>query len=111
SIRGGLSGRRGRLRRSSAPRASSSSVRRSSSDVRRWLLNSSAILGAVWLVAMPPRCPAPGVEDLFVAQTHAAADAESMCTMPDRGGQEPRIAIPQTSDGLGGDQPPVRMVV
>jgi DNA-binding beta-propeller fold protein YncE len=86
---------------------------------RRPLL-SVAIVIACWVVVAPSG-RAPSVEQLFVAETQAAADADAMCLMPDRGdrggasseaaaagGQS--IAIPTATD-LSGDMPPLRMVV
>jgi DNA-binding beta-propeller fold protein YncE len=53
------------------------------------------------------------IEQLFVAQMQAAADRDSTCTMPplDENGQEPRLAIPKSTDQGGADLAPVRMVV
>jgi DNA-binding beta-propeller fold protein YncE len=68
-----------------------------------------AVAAGVWLVAVPPG-PTASVEDMFVARTEAAAEAEgSVCLMPDADPQQ--IAIPQRSDSEGGDIAPVRMVV
>jgi DNA-binding beta-propeller fold protein YncE len=54
---------------------------------------------------------APSIEEMFVAATHAAEDAEgAMCAMPDDA-DAPQIAVPKSSNVEGGDLPPVRMVV
>jgi DNA-binding beta-propeller fold protein YncE len=81
--------------------------------VYRWLINSTTLVGAAWLLTVTPRCPVPSVAEVFVAQTQAAEEADSICQMPDAEGegQDQHIAIPETSDALGGDLPPVRMVV
>jgi DNA-binding beta-propeller fold protein YncE len=84
--------------------------------VRRRILTTAAAAAALWLVALPAG-RAPSVEDMFVATTEAAEDADgAMCMMPDaadaaRGGGGQQIAIPTRSDAEGGDLPPVRMVV
>jgi DNA-binding beta-propeller fold protein YncE len=78
--------------------------------VRRRLPAIAAALGAVWLTATPGRTPS--IEQVIVAETQAASEADAMCTMPDRetaGGDQ--IAVPAASDPLGGDLPPLRMVV
>jgi DNA-binding beta-propeller fold protein YncE len=92
--------------------------------VRRRVTTTFAIAAGLWLVA--PAGRAPSVEDMFVATTEAAEEAEgAMCAMPDESDSEVRlasqtsqsdqtvrpIAIPQRSDAEGGDIPPVRMVV
>jgi len=73
---------------------------------------------ALWLIALPTGTPS--VEDMFVATTQAAEEAEgAMCMMSDaepdldavQPGQVPQIAIPARSDTDRGDLPPVRMVV
>jgi DNA-binding beta-propeller fold protein YncE len=76
-------------------------------------MKSTTVVGAAWLLLVPPRCPVPSVAEVFVAQTQAAEEADAPCLMPDAEGegQDQRIAIPETSDALGGDLPPVRMVV
>jgi DNA-binding beta-propeller fold protein YncE len=81
--------------------------------VYRWLINSTTLVGAAWLLTVTPRCPVPSVAEVFVAQMQAAEEADSICLMPDAEGegQNQHIAIPETSDALGGDLPPVRMVV
>jgi len=84
--------------------------------VRRRILTTAAAAAALWLVALPAG-RAPSVEDMFVATTEAAEDADgAMCMMPEaadaaRGGGGQQIAIPTRSDAEGGDLPPVRMVV
>jgi DNA-binding beta-propeller fold protein YncE len=83
--------------------------------VYRWVVSATTFIGAVWVLSAAPRCPLPSVAEMFVAGTQAAADADSICLMPDAEGdeasQDQRVAIPETSDALGGDLPPVRMVV
>jgi DNA-binding beta-propeller fold protein YncE len=74
----------------------------------RRVATSVAVVAGVWL-AVVPRGRGPTVEDMFVATTEAAADAESVCLMPDADAQQ--IAIPQRTDSDGGDIAPVRMVV
>lgn len=82
--------------------------------MRNRLITSIVLVTGVCFV-MPSR--APSVEDMFVAATEAAADAEgTLCMTP--GAAESvgplaaaQIAIPTTSDPAGGDLPPVRMVV
>jgi DNA-binding beta-propeller fold protein YncE len=70
---------------------------------------SIAFAAGAWLTAFPAG-RAPSVQDVFVATTEAAADAEGMlCLMPDADTQQ--IAVPARSDSEGGDIPPVRMVV
>ena len=79
--------------------------------MRRWFSASTALAAGLWLLSAGPLSP-PSVEQLFVAQTQAASDADAMCLMPDAGGgQQAGIPIPTSSDILGGDLPPVRMVV
>ena len=84
--------------------------------MRRRILTTAAAAAALWLVALPAG-RAPSVEDMFVATTEAAEDADgAMCMMPEaadaaRGGGGQQIAIPTRSDAEGGDLPPVRMVV
>src|SRR5712692_8293211 len=90
--------------------------------MRRRALTTVLFVVALWL-ASTPSGRGPSVQEMFVAGTQAAAEAETMCLMPDsgesieRGGesiepstQEPRLAIPTTTD-LSGDIPPLRMVV
>jgi len=66
-------------------------------------------LGALWVIATPPGHLS--VEDAFVASTIAAAEAGSICLMPDDATEAAQIVVPTASDSLGGDLPPVRMVV
>src|SRR2546423_2810601 len=88
--------------------------------MRRRLVTSIAVAVGVSLVGVPAG-RGPSVEDVFVATTGAAAEADgSICLMPDagdavggRGVLDPaqQLAIPERSDTEGGDIPPVRMVV
>jgi DNA-binding beta-propeller fold protein YncE len=79
-------------------------------DVRRWLLSTLTLFIATWLLSVSHR--SAQLEQLFVAQTQAAVDAESMCLRPDADErQQTGLAIPASSDSVGGDLPPVRMVV
>lgn len=70
-----------------------------------------------WIV-VAPRDRGPSVQDLFVAETQAAAEFETVCLMPEAGPGESvepasqgSIVVPAASDAGGGDLPPVRMVV
>src|ERR1700681_1662424 len=75
----------------------------------RRALTAIAVAAGAWLAAVPTS-RAPSVEDVFVATTEAAAEAEgSLCMTADADAQQ--IAIPARSDAKGGDIPPVRMVV
>jgi DNA-binding beta-propeller fold protein YncE len=105
-------------------------MRRITDMRRRPVLTSISVAAGVWLLAGPAG-RAPSVEDMFVATTEAAAEAEdTLCLMPNDvsgvpGGAEvagvagvggvsgapQQIAIPKRSDAEGGDIPPVRMVV
>src|SRR5438552_5633914 len=86
----------------------------------RRLVTPIAVALGVWLVGVPAG-RGPSVEDIFVATTEAAAEADgSLCLMPDAadavGGRSvvspaQQLAIPERSDTEGGDIPPVRMVV
>lgn len=80
--------------------------------MRRWLSASAALAAALWLLSAG-RLGSPSVEQMFVAQTQAASESESICLMPgtDDGQQQAAIPIPTSSDILGGDLPPVRMVM
>jgi hypothetical protein len=88
--------------------------------MRRRVVTSIAVAAGVWLVGVHAGRE-PSVEDVFVATTEAAAEADGdLCLMPDaadavgaRAVLEPaqQIAIPERSDTQGGDIPPVRMVV
>ena len=83
----------------------------------RRLVTPIAVALGVWLVGGR----GPSVEDIFVATTEAAAEADgSLCLMPDAAdavggrsvvGPTQQLAIPERSDTEGGDIPPVRMVV
>ena len=79
---------------------------------RRWLTTTLIVVG-LWVVASDPQ-RRPSIEQTFVAEAQAAAAADAMCLMPDRGESEPgtqaQIAIPTATD-LSGDMPPLRMVV
>src|ERR1043165_8919611 len=79
--------------------------------VRRWPFATLVAAVALLLIALP-RSRARSVEELFVARAQAAAAAGEICTMPPLPGeeQERQLAIPTARD-LGGDMPPVRMVV
>ena len=71
---------------------------------------SIALAAAAWLVASPWG-RGTSVEDVFVAATEAAEEAEgNLCLMPDAADPQ-QITIPQSSNSEGGDLPPVRMVV
>lgn len=79
--------------------------------MRRQLLRALAVVAGLYLVT--PSC-APSVEEMFVAATEAAEEAEgAMCLMPDGvdGAEQSPIAIPKSSNIEGGDLAPVRMVV
>jgi len=88
--------------------------------MRRRLVTPIAVALGVWLVGVPAG-RGPSVEDIFVATTEAAAEADgSLCLMPDAAdavggrsvvGPAQQLAIPERSDTEGGDIPPVRMVV
>jgi DNA-binding beta-propeller fold protein YncE len=89
--------------------------------VRRRILVTLATVVGLSIVTIPSG--APSLEEMFVATTQAAEEAEgALCLMPEandgaRGssraddGQAAQIAIPTRSDAEGGDLPPVRMVV
>ena len=78
--------------------------------MRRRLVTSIAVAVGVSIVGVPAG-RGPSVEDMFVATTEAAAEADgSLCLMPDAGDAQ-QLAIPERSDTEGGDLPPVRMVV
>ncbi len=79
--------------------------------MRRFFSASAALAAGLWLLSAGHLNPS-SVEQMFVAETQAAADAENICLMPDaEEGQQQGIPIPTSSDILGGDIPPVRMVV
>lgn len=82
--------------------------------VRRRIITTLVFIAGVSLVTPTY---GPSVEDVFVATTEAAAEAEgAICLMPDTGESiEPiqeahQLVIPKSSNE-GGDIPPVRMVV
>src|SRR5438874_758683 len=81
-------------------------------DMRRPWLTMTPIVVALWIVAPasdPPR--RPSIEQTFVAEAQAAAAADAMCLMADRGeSSQTQIAIPTATD-LSGDMPPLRLVV
>jgi DNA-binding beta-propeller fold protein YncE len=78
--------------------------------MRRRLVTSIAVAVGVSIVGVPAG-RGPSVEDMFVATTEAAAEADgSLCLMPDAGDAQ-QLAIPERNDTEGGDLPPVRMVV
>jgi len=78
--------------------------------MRRRVIRFMAVAAGAWLVAAPAG-RLPSVQDVFVATTEAAADADgSLCLMPDAGDAQ-QIAIPKRSDAEGGDTPPLRMVM
>jgi DNA-binding beta-propeller fold protein YncE len=81
-------------------------------NVRRHALSAFLLAVAVVIVS-PPGQRGPSVEDLFVAQTEAATEAEALCLMPDAeppDAQPHQLAIPSAGD-LSGDIAPLRMVV
>src|SRR5437870_2913323 len=80
---------------------------------RRWLTTTLIVFG-LWVVASDPQ-RRPSIEQTFVAEAQAAAAADAMCQMPDRGestepSRQTQIAIPTAPD-LSGDMPPLRLVV
>src|SRR2546427_6387312 len=87
---------------------------------RRWLTTTLTVFG-LWIVASDPQ-RGPSIEQTFVAEAQAAAAADAMCLMPDRGesierggesiepSRQTQIAIPTATD-LSGDMPPLRLVV
>src|SRR4051794_28692203 len=81
----------------------------------RRLLSSTglAVIGLVVLAI--PHGRGPSIEQMFVAQTQAAAERDATCTMPplevaDGAQEQNRLAIPTSSD-TSADLAPVRMVV
>ncbi len=91
--------------------------------MRHFFLSMFAAVTGLLLLALPHGRGA-SIEQMFVAQTQAAAETDSTCTMPplDGDGQEQtpasaaaaqakRLAVPANSDAAGGDLPPVRMVL
>jgi len=90
---------------------------RPSKSMRRILITVPLVVG-LWLVTALRGGGGPSVQEMFIAETQAAAESEAVCLMPDaepgesvepvnQGG----IAVPTTSDPGGADLPPVRMVV
>jgi DNA-binding beta-propeller fold protein YncE len=79
--------------------------------MRHFFLSMFAAVTGLLLLALPYGRGA-SIEQMFVAQTQAAAETDSTCTMPplDGGGQGQAFAVPTTGD-LSGDLPPVRMVM
>ena len=79
--------------------------------MRRRLLTTAIIVLGLWVV-LPPGGRVPSVEEIFVAQTRAAAETDTTCAMPERSdSDQERIAVPTATSVPGGDLPPVRMVV
>lgn len=83
--------------------------------MRRFLLATCASLAGMLLLSVP-HGRGRSIEQLFVAQTQAAAESDSTCTMPPldpvtNDGQEQRLIIPTSTDQGGADLAPVRMVV
>jgi DNA-binding beta-propeller fold protein YncE len=85
--------------------------------MRRTFLSTAIAVAGLVLLAVPPG-RGPSIEQLFVAQTEAASEGHATCTMPplppsseEDGQEQPRLAVPTSSDQTGGDLPPVRMVV
>jgi hypothetical protein len=80
--------------------------------MRRFLLATCASLAGMVILSVP-HGRGRSIEQLFVAQTQAAAERDSTCTMPplDDDGQEQRLTIPTSTDAGGADLAPVRMVV
>jgi DNA-binding beta-propeller fold protein YncE len=96
---------------------------------RRWF-TITPIVVALWMATSDPQ-RGPSIEQTFVAEAQAAAAADAMCLMPDRGDStEPRVASPEsrvpspesrsdyqtpiaipTATDLSGDMPPLRLVV
>ncbi|HEX9369342.1 MAG TPA: hypothetical protein VF921_22105 [Vicinamibacterales bacterium] len=91
--------------------------------MRRFVPTAFATMTGLLLLAVP-HGRGRSIEQLFVAQTEAAAETNAVCTMPplaDADGQRQdqsaaaeqarRLAVPPTSDLASSDLPPVRMVV
>src|SRR3954468_4013344 len=93
--------------------------------MRRSLIVTGAF-GAGLLLLTVPHGRGPSVEQLFVAQTHAAAESDNVCVMGEDGdpagqaqaaqeqnpaaAQAARLAVPKGTDTTS-DLPPLRMVV
>ncbi|HEV8345127.1 MAG TPA: hypothetical protein VGQ16_01070 [Vicinamibacterales bacterium] len=89
--------------------------------MRRRIITTLVFIAGLCLITPSP---GPSVEEMFVATTQAASEAEgTVCVMPDAVGADPRVrpgaytvqepsrlVIPRSSNE-GGDIPPVRMVV
>src|SRR5438876_8403194 len=76
--------------------------------VRQRIITTLVFIAAVSLIAP---APSPSVEDVFVATTEAASEAEgAVCLMPEAASPTSQLVIPKSSNE-GGDIPPVRMVV
>jgi DNA-binding beta-propeller fold protein YncE len=76
--------------------------------VRRRIITTLGFIAGLCLVTPNP---GPSVEELFVATTEAASEAEgTVCLMPEAAPQPAQLVIPKSSNE-GGDIPPVRMVV
>ena len=79
--------------------------------MRRSAFCTIAFVIGFWLVSAPGG-RGPSIEQMFVARTQAATEADAYCLMPGTDdNQEPRLAVPTNSDPVGGDIAPVRMVV
>jgi DNA-binding beta-propeller fold protein YncE len=77
--------------------------------MRHFFLSMFAAVTGLLLLALPYGRGA-SIEQMFVAQTQAAAETDSTCTMPPLDGGGQALAVPTTGD-LSGDLPPVRMVM
>lgn len=76
--------------------------------MRRRIITTLVFIAGLCLVTPSP---SPSVEDMFVATTEAASEAEgTVCLMPEAPPQPSQLVIPKSSNE-GGDIPPVRMVV
>jgi DNA-binding beta-propeller fold protein YncE len=83
--------------------------------MRRTFVAAGAFLAGV-LFFVNPRGGAPSMEQWFVAETHAAAASDDICTMEDREAQEQNAAAAQAAKlantvDTSSDLPPLRMVV
>ena len=76
--------------------------------MRRRIITTLVFIAGLCLVTPSP---GPSVEEMFVATTQAASEAEgTVCVMPDTVQEPSRLVVPKSSNE-GGDIPPVRMVV
>ena len=75
--------------------------------MRRRLVLTAGFFAGWWLLSKPVD-RGPSVDQQIVVEVQAAAEADTMCLMPESPNQ---IAIPAASDSLGGDVPPLRMVI